>query len=345
MKLILTGATGFIGRNLAEYFLSQGVSVLALGRSRSKGRELESLGIPFTRADIRDPDQVCRAMPGGADCLIHCAGKMADWGTYDEFHTANVTGTRNIISACRKRDISRIIFISTPSVYFSGKDRYDVRESAPLPPRQFHYGKTKLMAEKLLLDLAQDGFHTMIFRPRAVYGPHDGTIVPRILKLAEKKRFPLINNGRALVDITYIGNLIHAVEKALSAPDHAWNEVYNIANGDPVSIRDWFAMVLDIFNRPFRPRNVSEPVAGAIARLMEWTSGLPFGNKTPAMTRFSVGYMAKSLTMSIEKAGKQLNYEPVIGNRQGFEIYRKWQQHPERKQTCLCRPQVQMPRR
>lgn len=57
---------------------------------------------------------------------------------------------------------------------------------------------------------------------------------------------------------------------------------------------------------------------------MEWLSSLPFGNKTPAMTTFAVGYMAKSMTMSIDKARQKLHYAPQIGNQQGFEIYEKW---------------------
>lgn len=329
MKLIITGATGFIGRNLAAYFSGQGADVLALGRSEQKGAALKALGLHFVRTDIRDPDQVSRAVRSG-DCLIHCAGKTADWGTYDAFYNTNVIGTRNIIAACRTREIPRIIFVSTPSVYFSGRDRYDVPESAPLPSRQFYYGKTKLMAEQALLNLSGEGFQTLIFRPRAVYGPHDNTIVPRILMLSQKKRFPLINRGRAMVDITCVQNLIHAVEKGLSAPDHAWNEVYNISNGNPVSVRDWFSMVLSVFERPFHPKNIPGSLAGAIARLSEWKSMLPFGSKTPAMTRFSVGYMAKSLTMSIQKAGDNLDYTPVMGNRQGFEIYREWAQTLDR---------------
>lgn len=181
-----------------------------------------------------------------------------------------------------------------------------------------------MIAEKDLLALCAEGFQVIIFRPRAIYGPYDRTIVPRILQLSQKKHFPLINHGKALIDITYVGNLIAVIENSLFAPHHAWNDIYNISNGDPIHFKKMIALVLDIFKRPFNPKNVSEPMARSIARIMECLSALPFGNKTPAMTKFAVGYMAKSMTMSIDKARHKLHYSPQIGNQQGFELYKKW---------------------
>lgn len=330
MKLIITGATGFIGQNLVRHFSEKGLEVAAMGRSGKLGSDGTGSGIQYTRADITDTGVVSRTFPDG-DCVIHCAGKAGDWGRYGEFHAVNVVGTRNIIRACRDRGTPKLIFISTPSVYYNGRDRLGIRENDPLPRRQFPYGKTKLRAEQDLL--AAEGLETIIFRPRAVYGPHDATILPRILAMSAKKRFPLINNGEALVDITYMGNLAAAVESALNAPDNAWNQVYNISNGDPIRIRDWFKMVLDIFDRPFRPKNIPVPLAATVAAFSELAAHLPVGNKTPSMTRFSVGYMARSLTMSIQKAGEQLGYAPPITNQQGFEHYKQWETRTAQNRT------------
>ncbi len=233
-------------------------------------------------------------------------------------------GTRHVIRACLEHGINKIIFISTPSIYFNGCDRFDIAENDPFPKRQFSYGKTKLIAEKNLLALDSRGIKTIVLRPRAVYGRYDNTIVPRILKLSEKKKFPLINGGQALVDITYVGNFLRAVELCLAAPADAWNEAYNITNGDPINIKEWFGKVLEIFGRSFNPKNVPEPVAKTMAGVMEMASFLPFGNKTPALTRWSVGYMAKSMTMSIDKARGKLNYSPEISNEQGFKEFAEW---------------------
>jgi len=323
MKVIITGATGFIGRNLAEALHHDGLEVIATGQSLKVGKKLEQKGITFVPGDIRYPDQTDNAF-SPADCVIHCAGKAGDWGKFTDFHMINFMGTNNVIQSCARHEINKLIFVSTPSIYYTGRDRINILESDPIPKKQFAYGKTKLMAEKNLLELAKKGFKTIILRPRAVYGRYDNTFVPRILAMSEKKAFPLVNNGSALVDITCIDNFIGAIKDCLSAPDDAWNEIYNISNSEPVTVREWFLLILNIFNRPFRPKNIPYPVAGMIAGMMEGLSLLPFGNKMPSMTRFSVGYMARSMTLSIEKAKQKLNYSPQISNKQGFEDYKKW---------------------
>jgi nucleoside-diphosphate-sugar epimerase len=328
MKLIITGATGFLGRNLAENLHHDGVQVLATGRSVDVGGKLREKGIDFRPADLLDSDGLTESF-SPANGVIHCAAKTADWGKYREFHDTNVVGTRNVIRACERHRIRKIIFVSTPSIYYTGEDRYDISEDEPLPAKQSTaYAETKVSAEQELLALREQGYQVVVFRPRAVYGPYDSTISPRILRMAEKKHLPLINDGEALTDITYVDNFVDAVRNCLAAPDSAWNEVYNISNGAPITIRDWFAMVLKSFGRPFRPKNVPESTAKAVAGVMEFASRLPFGPKKPLMTRFSVGYMARSMTMSIEKARLKLGYSPAVGNKGGFERYAEWCRSP-----------------
>lgn len=324
MKVIITGATGFLGRNLAESFNAGGLEVTATGRSFAVGDEFRKKGIRFKKADILDLNQLNNAF-SPSDVVIHCAGRSGPWGRYRDFYDTNVIGTRNVIKLCKKHHIKKIIFISTPSMYYTGKNRYDISESEPLPNRQAsNYSKTKLIAEKELMALSRQGFKIIIFRPRALYGPYDNTIIPRILRLADKKQMPLINNGKALVDITCVGNFVEVVRKGLTAPDDVWNEIYNISNDDPIRIKEWFSQVLNIFNRPFEPENIPEPSAKIVAGLMEFYSYLPWVKKEPSMTRFTVGYMAKSMTLSIDKAKQKLGYSPQITNQQGFEKYAAW---------------------
>lgn len=324
MRIIITGATGCIGRNLAESLHGEGIEVVATGRSEKVGAELRERGIEFHAADIRDAARLAQVL-SPADCLVHCAGRSGDWGRLRDFHDANVLGTRNVAGACRQHGIRKLIFVSTPSIYFTGRDRLDISESEPLPERQrTNYARTKLIAERELLEGRQKDEEVMVFRPRAVHGPYDRTFVPRVLMLAEKKNLPLINGGEALTDITHVDNFVDAVRQGLTAPDAAWNEAYNISNGEPIRMRDWFEQILSFFDRPFRPKNVPEAAAKTVAGTMELLSLLPFGNKTPAMTRFAVGYMARSMTMSIEKARRNLGYSPRIDNREGFRRCAEW---------------------
>ena len=324
MKIIVTGATGFIGRNLVEQLSADNVDVIGTGRSVNVGSLLSEQGFEFRPANLTTLSDVKAAFKG-VECVIHCAAKSADWGSRLEFWESNVIGTRNVIEACKRHDIKKIIFVSTPSVYFSGKDRLNITEDEPLPPKQLtHYGRTKAINEKELLGLSQLGFKVIIFRPRAVYGRYDNTIAPRVLKMAKKKQFPLINGGVALTDITYIDNFVDVVRKALFADDVAWNEVYNISNGEPIVMRNWFSGLLQALDIAFKPKDVPEKAATTVAAFMEIASLLPFGPTKPSLTRFSVGYMSKSMTMSIEKARLKLGYEPKVGNEQGFAEYARW---------------------
>ncbi|MEZ5359143.1 MAG: NAD(P)-dependent oxidoreductase [Candidatus Zixiibacteriota bacterium] len=324
MKVIITGATGFIGRNIAEAFYADGIEVLATGRSEKVGKELTAQGIAFQAADIAEESRIMTAL-APADVMIHCAAKAGDWGRIDDFRRTNIIGTRNIIAACKKYGISKIVFLSTPSMYYTGEDRLNISEDEPLPNKMTSiYSRTKLTNEQELLALKSDGIRTIILRPRAVFGPYDNIIIPRILGMAQKASFPLINGGRALVDITYVGNLVEAVRLCLNAPDNAWNEVYNISNGEPITIRDWFAQVTQVFGFPFNPKSVPLAAAKAKAGWMELLTRLPFGPKKPTMTRFSVGYMAKSMTLSLEKAKAKLGYTPPIDNAESFNKLIEW---------------------
>jgi len=324
MRVVITGATGFIGRNIAEAFHFKGDTVFATGRSERVGRALSESGIRFAPADLSEMNRVVAAF-APADCVIHCGGKSADWGNASEFFDANVLGTRNVIRACERHDIRRIIFVSTPSIYFTGRDRFDISESDPLPEKQHtHYARTKLAAERELLALSDLGFRIVILRPRAVLGPYDSTILPRIIRLSEKRKFPLINGGTALTDITYVDNIVDIVRRCLDAGESAWNQVYNVSNGEPICMKDWFGEMLAALGRPFRPKSVPEKVASAVACIGELGTRLPFGPRKPSMTRFSVGYMAKSMTMSIDKARRLLGYEPSVCNEEGFRRLASW---------------------
>jgi len=324
LKVIITGATGFLGRNIAESFHSADIKVCALGRNQDVGKQLTASGMTFKAADVLDLDSL-ESNISPADCIVHCAGLSGPWGRCMDFYNANVIGTRNVVSACKQHGIDKMVFISSPSIYYNGKDRFDISESDPLPKRQSsNYARSKLIVETELMNLAKQGFKTIALRPRAVFGPYDKTFVPRILRLSEKKQFPLIGGGTALVDMTYIEDFVVAAKKCLTAPGDAWNQAYNISSGQPIPLKDWFGKILEIFHRPFKPKTIPERPAKIMASVMETVSYFPFVNKEPAMTRFSVGYMAKSMTMRIDKAKRLLGYSPLFSIDECFERYRSY---------------------
>lgn len=324
MDVIVTGATGFIGRNVCESLQAAGHTVLATGRNREVGRELAGSGLEFRSADLTDPVQ-CREAFSRADVAVHVAGKSGGWGLEEDFLRMNVQGTRNVLTACRSKGVGRMVFISTPSVYFTGRHREYVTETQPLPTRQkTHYGRSKLLAEGEVLEAEAAGIRSIILRPRAVIGPHDSTIGPQICRLAGRKRFPLINGGRALTDITYIDNLADAIKLAIRAPEETWGRAYNITNGEPVDFRTFFQRMTHVHGLPFRPIDVPLGVASALGHLFEASAHLGVGPIPPPITRFTAGYMGRTMTLSIARAREQLGYTPRVSNEEGFRKLELW---------------------
>lgn len=330
MRVAITGATGFLGRNLAFGLLEDGHEVVASGRSRAVGEALEAAGIEFRAADLRDSEGVARAL-AGASCVVHCGARSGPWGSYREHFEANVVGTRHTLAACRRLGIERLVFISTPSIYFSRRDRLGVAEDDPLPVRGFnHYATTKRLAEDELRAAAGATLSVIVLRPRALHGPFDTIFTPRIARLAAAPRMPLVAGGRALVDVTYVANCVDAVRRALVAPEEAWNQAYNIANGEPLTVREWFTGQAAALG--FEPDVTAVPRALATMRALaaELTARLPFASGPPVMTRASVAYLAHSMTMSITKAHDRLGYVPRIGNAEGFHLTAEWfRSYPE----------------
>lgn len=324
MRIIVTGATGFIGRNLVAGLVKDRHDLLATGRSTAVGRELEELGAAFRPADLRDEAEV-RSAFAPADLVVHCGAKSGPWGSLRDHYQANVVGTRNVASACRHHGVPKMVFISTPSVYFTGRDRFDIREDEPLPRRpRTAYAKTKRIAEAELAGLAPQGLEVITLRPRAVHGPFDTIFVPRLLRMARQPSPPLVGGGGAWAEVTWVGNLVDAVRRCLEAPAESWNQAYNITNGEPITVRDFFGGLAQAFDLPFCPRPVSRVFAGTVATLMELSARLPGVTSEPVMTRTSVDYLATSMTMSIAKARERLGYRPEVGNTEGFRRTAEW---------------------
>ena len=129
--VLVTGATGFLGGAVARRLCEEGYRVRASGRDLSRGAELKSVGAEFVSADLRDADAV-DALCAGVDVIIHSGALSSLWGTRDAFWQANVEGTRHIVEAALKHGVSRVVHVSSPSVYFHYQDAEEIREDAPL---------------------------------------------------------------------------------------------------------------------------------------------------------------------------------------------------------------------
>src|SRR5262245_20109584 len=171
MRTVVTGATGFLGGHVVAALRAAGHSVVATGRTRSAGAKLLACGADFHPADVADHDAI-DAVIAGADAVVHCAGLSSAWGTASAFRAANVTGTENIVAACERHGVQRLIHISTPSIYFDFTHRLDIDENDPLPAKPVNlYAASKRQAEAAVMAAARRGLDAIILRPRGIFGP------------------------------------------------------------------------------------------------------------------------------------------------------------------------------
>ena len=324
-KILVTGATGFLGGRIVEGLKAHPAQVVATGRNTARKGALEALDARFEAADLTDPLAVDRLVEG-CDLIIHCAALSSPWGDYSEFYSANVVATQNLISAAQKFDIQRFIFISTPSIYFDFKDRRDIRESDPLPvPLVNHYASTKLLAEKMVFE---SGIPAIALRPRALIGRGDTVIMPRVLYAFEQNRLRIIGSGNNIVSITPVANVVHAVLLCMEADEVALGRAYNISGED---VRLW-GMLSNVLHRlglspNFKklPYAIGIRVAGAMELYSRYIS-----KKEPVLTKYSLGILAKDLTLNTDLARQYLGYAPIQTVDAGMEEFAVWWEVGER---------------
>ncbi|MDG0809167.1 NAD-dependent epimerase/dehydratase family protein [Cohnella rhizosphaerae] len=325
-RALITGATGSLGRATALRLAEAGWTVTGVGRNAEAGSRLEASGIAFRRIDIGTQPEVMAEACAGHDYVIHCAALSSPWGRYRDFEAANVAGTAHVVAGCLRHGVRRLVHVSTPSVYFDYRDRLNVQETAPLPRRPVNaYAATKLIAERIVLEAAGRGLDAVILRPRAIFGPEDGSLFPRLLRVNERRGIPLIGGGRALLDLTYSDNVVDALEAACLAPDAAAGQIFNISNGEPVRLTDLLRRLFALLELPLRTREVPLRTALAAGSLMERAYRLlPALGAEPPFTRYTVGLLAYSQTLDISAARRTLGYAPRVSVDEGLQRFAAW---------------------
>ena len=206
-RILVTGGTGFIGSRAAWLLAETGQSVTIVGRNRYRLGRFFRPELNFAACDIRDPratDCVC----DGQDIIVHAAALSSPWGSWDAFRVSNVEGTRNVVEACRRRPEVRLVYISSTAIHFEFRDKLDVMEDAALPTRfACEYARSKAEAEAVVRRAADEGVNAVILRARAVFGPGDNSLLPRLVAAARRGRLPQIGPGDNRGDLTFVDNL------------------------------------------------------------------------------------------------------------------------------------------
>lgn len=324
MRVLVTGGTGFLGKSLSTALHKLGHEVTATGRNERVGAELLAQGIAFFPSRLEDTVQMSRLCEG-QEMVFHCGALSSLWGSYNEFYESNVTGTRNVIKGCTANGVHRLIHISTPSIYFDYTDRYRIAESAPLPRKAANwYAQTKRLAEQEVDQAKESGLPVITIRPRAIFGPGDPAIIPRLIQANRQGRLPIIRGGQAVIDLTYIDNAVDALLLCMSAPPAALGRKYNITNDEPIRFIDALHDLFERLGEPMRAQRIPYPAAYLAAGCLEGLARLSGSRKEPLLTRYAVGLLGKSQTLDISAAKELLGYRPRVTVKEGIEAYAAW---------------------
>lgn len=322
-KIIVTGATGFLGKKVVYALKRLKYSPIALGRNRLIGEQFARDEIPFISVDLTNREETVKAFDGVA-YVIHCAGLSSIWGPKSAFIAANVVAVENVVEACQVHHIKRLVHISTPSLYFDYQNRYDLSEYDVFPKKFVNdYASSKKEGEDLIQKAFFEGLSTVTLRPRGIFGPEDTSIFPRILSAMEKKMLPLVNEGKAFIDITYIDNVVDAIILAIEAKN-VEGQSYNITNGEPKAFIELLQLLSDKLQLPLKTRNLSFNTAYYSAKIVEGIYRLLHIKNEPPLTCYGVGLVSKSMTFDITKAKKELGYQPKISIDEGLGIFADW---------------------
>lgn len=318
MRVLVTGGGGFVGGAVCARLAERGDSVRSF--QRSPRRALERLGVEQHLGDVRDADAVARAV-ADRDAVIHCAALAGVWGPARDYLAVNVTGTANVLAACRARGVGRLVHCSSPAVVHTGGDLEGADESLPYATRFLApYPRSKALAERLVLGANGARLATVALRPHIVWGPGDPHFVPRLAEQARRGRLRRIGGATKLIDTVYVDN---AAEAHLLALDR-------LAPGAPPAGRAYFVTQDD-------PRPVGETIdqllwaagAGPVTReLPEWAArplaaALEYGARAlgtgePPLTRFLANQLTTAHWFDITAARRDLGYVPRVGTDEGL---------------------------
>lgn len=309
-RVLVTGASGFLGGHVMRELDAHGYGIIAHGRDEA--RLLAAL--PAGAVTLLGELGALARERVEADAVIHGAALSTAWGPWRDFRRANVEGTAAVVECVRRSGIRRLVFVSSPSVYSAASDRLGLTEDDVAPGRPLnHYIHSKLEAEALLREAHARGDvpELVIVRPRGLTGAGDPSLLPRLLAAQRRTGIPLVDGGGHLVELTAVENVALALRLALES-GAANGGTYHVSNGDP---RPFVELVEQLFAHlgvTPRYRPLTRRKAVALAAALEGAGRLLPGAPEPPLTRYTVTTIAFSLTLDLSRARADLGYAPRV---------------------------------
>ncbi|MEX2542585.1 MAG: NAD-dependent epimerase/dehydratase family protein [Trueperaceae bacterium] len=319
MRILVSGAHGFIGSHLCERLLAGGHAVRALVSPWGVIGNLRTVqthpNAEIVRADITDPESL-RGICDDVDAVIHSAARLADWGPPQPLMETNAGGTRNLLDAATASGTRRFVLVSSVAVHrFRGFRNADP-ERLPRDNGTMPYARSKIAAEDLVLAWPGEG---VVVRPGLwPFGPRDPQ-TRRVAAALKGGRLPLLGDGGRVLNTAYVGNLTLGLELAAVTPKQG-GRVFVIADDGAPTWREALAEFARLIGaRPPRLRLPGElvlPVATGVEAL--WRTFAP--KAEPPLTRYRATLMLRDVHFSLIAAERHLGYRPELSWRAGMAV-------------------------
>jgi nucleoside-diphosphate-sugar epimerase len=315
-KILITGASGFVGSSFClKHATRDDVEIRGLGR-----REMDLPG--YIRADLTQPLR----LDWTPDVVIHAAARSSPWGSLAEFRRQNVLATKRVLDFCEAKQVRKLIYISSSSVLYREGDQLGMTERTPIGPDFVnHYARTKFEGEEIVR-----GFSGAwcVLRPRAVFGPRDSVLFPRLLRAARQGRMVSITRPGppAVGDLIFIDTLCDYMLR--SAIDPAVTGEFNLTNNEPVEIQAFIADIFSQLGLPSVKRTIPKVKAMRMAWLLEKVFGFLMPSTEPPITRFGVEVLSSSKTFDVSKSLRMLG-PPSVGLQEGVRRFVEWQKQQD----------------
>ncbi|USQ79414.1 NAD-dependent epimerase/dehydratase family protein [Ornithinimicrobium faecis] len=320
MRFLVTGASGMLGRAVADTLAERGEDVTVLQRRPSGSPHHEVLG------DVADPIAV-QAAVDGQDAVIHLAAKVNVVGAWEDYRRTNIEGTRALVEASRAGSVQRFVQVSSPSVAHAGDSLAGVGAGPADPERaRGNYARSKAAAE--LIALGSDGPDLTVtaVRPHLVWGPGDTQLIGRILQRAKAGRLPILGRGTSLVDTTYVTNAADAIVAALDRAEEARGRALVVTNGEPRPIGELISDICRAGGAPpprLRiPARAAWAAGAAVEGVMALSHVLPGvpPMTEPPLTRFLAEQLSTAHWFDQRETRQVLDWTPRVSLAEGLEL-------------------------
>ncbi|HVP22781.1 MAG TPA: NAD-dependent epimerase/dehydratase family protein [Conexivisphaerales archaeon] len=323
MRVLVTGAAGFLGAYVVTELTNRGHRVTGMLHERRVSPDLEKT-METRVADLTDRASLVEATKG-TDAVVHLAAYYTFFGRKELYEKVTVGGTRSLIEACLENGVRRLIYCSSTEA-MGPVESPPADEGTPLKP-SYEYGRSKVKAERVVRESSAQGMEWTIIRPSGLYGPGNVDdvaywFIVSIAKNSLATKF-LVGAGRNLVQFVHAKDAARAFGLALDNPKASVGQTYLVSDDHAVSYRELYSIVTELFGR--KPPGVSVPKAMAKAMIAPVEAFNAITGRSSFMWhRSTVDAVTSDRSFSSAKAARELGYAPTFGLEEGLKETVEW---------------------